>query len=156
MDEKTKKQLMEEAESIKKEIQNKKEDIEEIKTQMDDLTNDFIDQYGDQLTTEKYIDDLVNEFCDSSIDIYYSDLDKWAAGNSGYIDDAVREGFVDVTHFDYYKAIQSGQFLAFRETIDNDNDLIIDIIEDLKEIEELEAKLDDLDEELTKGGVKNE
>lgn len=57
---------------------------------------------------------LVNELIDSSIDIYYYDLRKWAVENYHYIDQAVEEGLCVYVE-DFHKLIQMGQYVSLSE-----------------------------------------
>jgi hypothetical protein len=53
----------------------------------------------------------IDSIIDSSIDIYYYDLRKWAVDNYDWIDEAIDEGLCEgVT--DFHKLIQCGQWLA--------------------------------------------
>ncbi len=53
----------------------------------------------------------VHEIIDSSINVYYYDLRKWAVDNYGYIEEAMEEGFCEgVT--DFHALIQAGQYVA--------------------------------------------
>jgi len=56
----------------------------------------------------------VHEIIDSSIDIYYYDLRKWAVDNYDFIEQAMEEGFCEgVT--DFHRLIQCGQFVQLSE-----------------------------------------
>lgn len=122
------------------ELEEENNDI--LENQIDDLTRDFIDQYKDQFTTDDYIEDLINEFCDNEVSIYYSDLDEWVKGNSSWVEDAVSNGLVDMQHFDYYKALQAGQYMENQDTIYNDKEQLDKYIENLKQIEELKNQIE--------------
>ena len=77
--------------------------------------NDFseiIDFLNDD--DNNYISDLISEYSDSKVDIYYYDLRKWSVENYGYIEDAVDE-FGTGDKFDFHKAIQMGQYLAYSQ-----------------------------------------
>ena len=53
----------------------------------------------------------VHEIIDSSIDIYYYDLRKWAVDNYDFIEQAMEEGLCEgVT--DFHALIQVGQYVA--------------------------------------------
>ncbi len=60
-------------------------------------------------------DGSLHEIIDGNIDIYNYDLRKWAVDNYDKIEDAINEGLVDTTDFDFHKAIQAGQYVALRE-----------------------------------------
>lgn len=60
-------------------------------------------------------DGSLHEIIDGNIDIYNYDLRKWAVDNYDKVEDAINEGLVDTTNFDFHKAIQAGQYIALRE-----------------------------------------
>lgn len=60
-------------------------------------------------------DGSLHEIIDGSIDIYNYDLRKWAVDNYDKVEDAINEGLVNTTNFDFHKAIQAGQYIALRE-----------------------------------------
>ena len=60
-------------------------------------------------------DGSLHELIDSSIDIYNYKLRQWAVDNYQYIEDAINEGLVNTSDFDFHKAIQSGQYLQLTE-----------------------------------------
>ena len=60
-------------------------------------------------------DGTMHEIIDGQIDIYYYSLRQWAVDNYDYIEQAVDEGLVDTTEFDYHKAIQAGQYCYYSE-----------------------------------------
>lgn len=86
--------------------------IELIETKNIDV-NDFVDAHD--LYEALDYDGSLHEIIDSNIDIYYYDLRKWAVDNYNYVEDAVDEGLVDTSNFDFHKAIQSGQYVQLRE-----------------------------------------
>ena len=53
----------------------------------------------------------VHEIIDSSIDIYYYDLRKWAVDNYDFIDEAIQSGLV-AENADFHTLIQVGQYVA--------------------------------------------
>ena len=53
----------------------------------------------------------VHEIIDSSIDIYYYDLRKWAVDNYDFIDEAIESGLV-AEGCDFHTLIQVGQYVA--------------------------------------------
>jgi hypothetical protein len=59
-------------------------------------------------------DGSIHELIDSSIDIYYYDLRKWAVDNWQFVEDAIEEGLCEGVS-DYHKLIQAGQYLSLRE-----------------------------------------
>lgn len=60
-------------------------------------------------------DGSLHELIDSNIEIYNYQLRQWAVDNWNYVEDAIKEGLVDTSDFDFHKAIQSGQFLQLTE-----------------------------------------
>ena len=60
-------------------------------------------------------DGSLHELIDSNIEIYNYQLRQWAVNNWNYVEDAIREGLVDTSDFDFHKAIQSGHFLQLTE-----------------------------------------
>lgn len=71
-----------------------------------------------------YICDAISEIADGEVDIYYSELFKWAADNWSYIDDACREfGMPDARDSNIIiKLIQQAQYYANEEELYEDLD----------------------------------
>ena len=82
-----------------------------------------------ELEDELNHDGSINDLIDSNIDIYNYDLRKWAVDNYEYVEDAIAEGLVDTSDFDFHKAIQSGQYLKLREEA---NELIEEIFNEFE------------------------
>lgn len=66
---------------------------------------------------EDALDGSIHEIIDSNVDIYYHSLRQWAVDNWEYIEIADEEGLLPVD-FDYHKAIQCGQYVFYREIMD--------------------------------------
>lgn len=75
-------------------------------------------------------DGSLHELIDSNIDIYTYQLRQWAVNNWNYVEDAIKEGLVDTSNFDFHKAIQSGQFLQLTEEA---NEALEDIFNEFQE-----------------------
>ena len=56
----------------------------------------------------------IHEIIDGHIDIYYSDLRKWAVDNWEYVEEANEQG-IGTNGIDYHKDIQAGQYLKFKQ-----------------------------------------
>lgn len=118
--------------------------IEELKKDL--FLGDFGEYFRDY--DNGYICDIITEIADNHVDIYYSDLFKWAADNYSIIEEA-NEEFGTPT--DIIKQIQQGQYLSNeRDLYDNLEDIlkfyVLDYIEkDLKIQEITEAQADQLE-----------
>lgn len=87
---------------------------------LDELSMDRLDYSG-----------AVHEAVDSSVDVYYSELDKWVgAGNGHWIETAISDGLCDGS--DFYKSVQCGQYLAIMDEV------LTDLANIGKEVEELD------------------
>lgn len=96
-----------------------KDEIKEL-IQYKLLNNELdIDNISDshELFNEIDYNGALHELIDSNIDIYYYDLRKWAVDNWKYVEDAVSQGLVDTSNFDYHSAIQAGQYLQLQEQV---------------------------------------
>lgn len=91
---------------------------------MTDINNDY------ELYDALDYDGSIHEMIDKNIDIYYHDLRQWAVDNYDYVEDAVNEGLVDTSDFDYHKAIQWGQYVYLREVA---NDALTEAFNELQE-----------------------
>lgn len=92
----------------------------DIKELMDEKLMDSNGEYGytfgDAWELYDHLDysGRVHELIDSSIDIYYYDIRKWAVDGWMYVERAIEEGLCEgVT--DYHKLIQCGQYMSLRE-----------------------------------------
>ena len=65
----------------------------------------------------------LHEIIDSTIDIYYYDLRKWAVDNYDWIDEAIESGIAGGDD-DFHKLIQGGQYMALNQDA-------IEIVEEL-------------------------
>lgn len=94
-------------------------------------TEDSIDDliaYLDGCTNEDHADDLddfvrdstddISEDIDARVDVYNNRLLKWLGhrlSNADYVEDAIKEGLVDMKDFNLFKAIMAGQYRAIEE-----------------------------------------
>ncbi len=73
-----------------------------------------------------YICDAISELADNQVDIYDSELIKWAGeGNVEYVNDAISEFGWDGCGSDFIKAIQMGQFLYYERDLYDHLDTLI-------------------------------
>lgn len=89
-----------------------------------------IGEYGDCLVdyTSDYISDAFSYIADGHIDIYYNDLLDWVkqGSNEEYVEQAVQEGYIDTSHFRFFDAIMSGQYIQILEELnENEEDIKI-------------------------------
>lgn len=102
------------------------------KLKIEELKNDlFLGDLGEYLQDfdSGYLCDIMTEIADNNVDIYYSELFKWAADNYGYIEEAADE-FGQPTNsrgkFDFIKLIQQGQYFAYeQELYENFKDIVL-------------------------------
>jgi hypothetical protein len=127
--------------NIKEEIINLESELPNVCCQIDEYTNE-------------YVDDRIHDIADSNVDVYYSGLLDWISENRGeaveYIEDSVAEFGIDSNNFNFWKLLQSGQYLMYeRELYDNKKETLLlwalNYIKEEKNIEELE---DDVFEEI--------
>lgn len=97
------------------------QDIKELVENLD------IGEYGDFITDydSGYICDIIQQIADNEIDIYTSDLLEFAKNHYEYIEQAVNEGLVDTSDFDFLGAIRSGEYLYISEDLNSNIDDII-------------------------------
>ena len=103
----------------------------------------FYEEYSNDFAYRECLEDMIDEWADAQVDIYYSRLIDWIRypGESvDYIQRAVAEGLVDCKEFDIYKAIQAGQYLFYRDEIYTD-------FETLEQLHKLHQELADLERE---------
>lgn len=99
--------------------------IEELKSDL------YLGKFGDCLEDydNGYLCDIITEIADNHVDIYYSNLFKWATDNYAYIEEAEDE-FGQPTDergkFDIIKLIQQGQYYAYeQELYENFRDIVL-------------------------------
>ena len=146
-------------EEMKEWLEERKEDL---KGGMNDLSVDFASDYD--LNTSSYLSDLFNEYADSQVDIYYSDLFEWCKHNYEYVEEAVAEFGIDSRNFDFIEIIRSGQFLYNERQLFEDEKEIAELMvvnyllnneeEIEKELEEseLEEMIDEVVDDLQRYG----
>ena len=87
-----------------------------------------IGEYGDFINDydSGYICDIMQEIADNEVDIYTSELLEFAKNHYEYIEQAVNEGLVDTSNFDFLGAIRSGEYLYISEDLNsNVSDIIL-------------------------------
>ena len=122
------------------------QDIRELVENLD------IGEYGDFITdyNRGYICDIIQEIADNEVDIYTSDLLEFAKNHYEYIEQAVNEGLVDTSKFDFLGAIRSGEYLYISEDLNSNVDDIIlykiykYILDDLKIVEITDEQADEI------------
>lgn len=95
------------------------------------------------IDVESVFDDLmddVHELADSMVDIYTHDLLKWAPDNYEWIEDAIDEGFVDLTSpagqatSPFINMIMAGQYLYYSNLYAQDlHSAKLELIDAIKE-----------------------
>lgn len=130
-----------------------KNEVETIKKEMSELTRDFTNETLNNLVDDiDYIlGELISEYSDYNINIYYDDLFDWAKNNTYWCDEAIAQ----VGDFkDIIKIIQFAQFLAFEDELyENKRDIlkvfvlciVFDKLEKMVDIESLEIKKNQID-----------
>lgn len=101
--------------------------IEENGEKMNDITIDFLKSY-DIEDLGGWIDDKINEFADSEVAIYYSDLDQFAANHSDIINDHWDE--LSSQSEDYYQMLTLTNYFYNQELLYQDNYYINKYVED--------------------------
>lgn len=125
-------------------MKNINEEIKSLEQNLPDVCCQ-IDEY-----TSEYVDDRIHDIADDNVDVYYSGLLDWISENRGeaveYIEDSVAEFGIDSKNFDFWKLLQSGQYLMYeRQLYDNKKNTLLlwalHYIKEEKNIEELEDNL---------------
>lgn len=80
-------------------------------------------------------DGSLHQLIDNSIEIYNYQLRQWAVDNYHYIEEAINEGLVDTSGFDFHKAIQSGQFLQLTEEANEALEAIFNEFQESSEVD---------------------
>jgi hypothetical protein len=103
----------------------------------------FYEEYSKSFATREYLGDMIMEWADSQVDIYYSSLVDWIRypGEAvDYIQRAVAEGLVDTADFDIYKAIQCAQYLFYSDEVYADYATLEQLHKLHRELAELEQQ----------------
>lgn len=107
-----------------------------------------------------YVSDAITEIADDTVSIYYSEMRNWLFENEEAFDcmaEAVAEGFIDTSKYDFYSHIRSAQYLqasqAIYDSLDDylalvtyyklldkgveqlDSDILDEILDDIEQIE---------------------
>ena len=105
--------------------------IEQIKDKIDHLTDNlngtyslsFYEEYSDDFANREYLEDMIDEWADSQISVYYGSLLEWLREEgcaTDYVEQVVAEGLIDCRHFDFYKTLKVGQYLFYRDEVYKD------------------------------------
>lgn len=125
--------------------------ITEIKDQIDHLSDElygcysisFYDDYSDDFASREYLEDMIDEWADSQVSFYYDSLLDWIREEDGatdYVEQAVAEGLIDCRNFDFYKAIQVGQYLFYSDEVYADFKILEQLHALHRELAELERE----------------
>ena len=129
-------------EEMKEWLEEKKEDL---KGGMNDASVDFVSDYD--LNSNSYLSDLVNEYADSRVSIYYGDLIEWLkGGGDDFVERYVAEFGIDEKNFDFWGIVRGGQFLDFQERLFADEKEIVSLMVVnylLENEEEIERELEE-------------
>lgn len=147
------------------EIKILSEKIEEIKSNLNSISKDFIEDYKNQGIY--YIDDEFNRYADSNTSIYYDEQRDFYYNNIDACNGAIREYYINFSEFakscedDIYdlddlicKAGALGEYREFYNSLNDDSDKIkasLYLYEVIRVLEASEGELlnDDEMEELT-------
>ena len=102
--------------------------INEIKEQIDHLTDElygcysinFYEEYSDDFAINKDLNSMIIEWSWSLVDIYNSSLWSWVREEvdaPDYIQRAVTEGLADTRNFNLYETIKSAQYLYYSDEV---------------------------------------
>lgn len=96
----------------------------------------------------KYVGDAIMEIADNSVSIYYSDMKDWLFENSEafeYMAQAIAEGLIDTTRYNFYDHIRSAQYWQASQAIYDSLDDYLTLIAYHKlldkEIEQLDSAI---------------
>jgi hypothetical protein len=107
--------------------------IKEIKEQIAELVErleengsyslSFYEEYSDDFANNEYLGDLIHEWADSQVSIYYDSLWNWVREygiSVDYIQRAVAEGLADTRNFNLYETIKTAQYLFYSDEVNSD------------------------------------
>lgn len=130
--------------TINNRITEIKDQIAELVERLEDdgsYSLNFYEEYCDDLAEREYLEDMIDEWVDSQVSFYYDSLLDWVREyGSCYVEQAVAEGLVDCRNFDFYKAIQAGQYLFYRDEIYTDFSTLEQLHKLHRELSELELE----------------
>lgn len=111
-------------------MNTKNNSITEVKEQIAELVErleengsyslSFYEEYSDDFSNREYLEDMIDEWADSQVSFYYGSLLEWVRENgcaTDYVEQVVAEGLIDFQHFDFYKTLQVGQYLFYRDEV---------------------------------------
>ena len=104
-------------------IEGRKDDI---KKGMNDISKDFASDYT--LDTSSYLSDLISEYSDNWVYIYNYDLLNWVKDNYEYVEMAISEFGIDEKNFNFFRLLQTGQYLQNEEMLYSDESKIIELM----------------------------
>lgn len=101
------------------------------KLKIKDLKNElYFEDIGAEFLNynEGYIGDIITEIADNNVSMYTCDVLEWAKGNYSYVEEAIDELGVATDsngRTDLIRTIQTGEYIANKETIDNNLEEIL-------------------------------
>lgn len=126
--------------NIMKRIDELKKEIEDIIQNLNDTQTDFLHNYGD-LSNYCYLSDIITEFADGNVNIYYSDIENYYKEHIKESSDALKEFGYNLSDFeDLEEATHTGSQLA--QFLEIEYELYED--DRLEELQNLQIELSDI------------
>ena len=97
---------------------NLQEKMDEILSELPILAVQFFADYSK--ADSGYIGDLVSEFCDNDVDVYYKDLLNWIERDNDadyYMEEVMRRGDVNLEDYVFYEHVQAAQYCQNRDVM---------------------------------------
>lgn len=110
---------------------------------MNNNQRDFIEfvnermDYNSVSELERNFEDVISDFIDNEIDIYYTELEKWLTEcykAIEYMEYVAHEGWIDFKHYDFYNHIQYAQSEYIRDYFTCDFDTWLQTLKETQHV----------------------
>lgn len=103
---------------------------EELLNTLSDYAKDFAieceDSFADYVSSQEYISDIISQFADNNVDIYYNKLLDFVKENPESLDEVIEEGLYDPSvGYCFWDHVTAAQYMVVEQKI---NDNLSDII----------------------------
>lgn len=103
---------------------------EELLNTLNGYAKDFAieceDNFADYVSSQEYICDMISQFADNNVDIYYNELLDFVKENPASLDEVIEEGLYDPSvGYRFWDHVTAAQYMVIeREINDNLSDII--------------------------------
>lgn len=131
---------------------------EELLSNLSGYAKDFAleceDNFANYVSNQEYISDLISEFADSHVDMYYNELLEFVKENPHSLEEVIEEGLYDPSvNYRFWDHVTAAQYMSIEQEIQDElgeivRYLAVSYLWRMAEKDYTEAELSDLEDYL--------